>query len=118
MSGSRLYGALGAIFGLTAVAGVLHYTDAKPVVVFIVAAVALAGLAWAVGIGTESVGARFGPAVQVQTGRIFVIVLTVVAYCIAMTAPQSIFDIASQRGFRGVATSRDRAAANDACQAV
>jgi len=45
--------------------------------------------------------ARFGPAVQVQTGRIFVIVLTVVAYAIAMSAPQSIFDIASQYAFAG-----------------
>jgi Na+/proline symporter len=46
---------------------------------------------------------RFGPAVQVQTGRIFVVILTVVAYSIAMTAPQSIFDIASQYAFAGYA---------------
>jgi len=46
---------------------------------------------------------RFGPAVQVQTGRIFVVLLTVVAYSIAMTAPQSIFDIASQYAFAGYA---------------
>ena len=45
--------------------------------------------------------ARFGPHVQVQTGRIFVILLTVIAYSIAMTAPQSIFDIASQYAFAG-----------------
>jgi SSS family solute:Na+ symporter len=45
--------------------------------------------------------ARFGPHVQVQTGRLFVILLTVVAYSIAMTAPQSIFDIASQYAFAG-----------------
>ncbi len=45
--------------------------------------------------------ARFGPAVQVTTGRIFVIVLTVVAYAIALSAPQSIFDIASQYAFAG-----------------
>jgi SSS family solute:Na+ symporter len=44
---------------------------------------------------------RFGPVVQVQTGRIFVIVLTVIAYSIALTAPQSIFDIASQYAFAG-----------------
>ena len=44
---------------------------------------------------------RFGPAVQVQTGRLFVIVLTVAAYGIALTAPQSIFDIASQYAFAG-----------------
>ncbi len=63
MSGSRLYAAVGVVFGLTAVAGALHYADAKPVLVFLVSAVALMGLAWAVGVGTESVGARFGPAV-------------------------------------------------------
>jgi solute:Na+ symporter, SSS family len=45
--------------------------------------------------------ARFGPAVQVTTGRVFVIVLTVVAYAIALSAPQSIFDIASQYAFAG-----------------
>jgi solute:Na+ symporter, SSS family len=45
--------------------------------------------------------ARFGPAVQVQTGRIFVVLLTIVAYSIAMVAPQSIFDIASQYAFAG-----------------
>jgi len=54
---------LGAIFALTAVAGVLHFADVEPVAVFIVSACALGGLAWAVGIGTESVGAHFGPAV-------------------------------------------------------
>ena len=47
--------------------------------------------------------ARFGPAIQVTTGRIFVILLTVVAYAIAMSAPQSIFDIASQYAFAGYA---------------
>ena len=54
---------LGAIFALTAVAGVLHFVEAEPVAVFLVAAAALGGLAWVVGIGTESVGAHFGPAV-------------------------------------------------------
>lgn len=44
---------------------------------------------------------RFGPSVQVQTGRVFVILLTVVAYAIALSAPQSIFDIASQYAFAG-----------------
>ncbi len=44
---------------------------------------------------------RFGPAVQVHTGRIFVVALTIVAYGIALTAPQSIFDIASQYAFAG-----------------
>ena len=53
---------LGAIFSLVAVAGALHYADAEPVAVFVLSAVALGGLAWAIGIGTESVGAHFGPA--------------------------------------------------------
>ena len=46
-----------------AVAGVLHYADTAPSAVFVLSAVALAGLAWLVGVATESVGARFGPAV-------------------------------------------------------
>ena len=44
---------------------------------------------------------RFGQAVQVQTGRLFVIALTVLAYVIALGAPQSIFDLASQYAFAG-----------------
>jgi solute:Na+ symporter, SSS family len=44
---------------------------------------------------------RFGPAVQVNTGRAFVVLLTVVAYAIALSAPQSIFDLASQYAFAG-----------------
>ena len=53
---------LGAIFSLAAVAGVLHFADVEPVAVFVVAAVALGGLAWAIGIATESLGAHVGPA--------------------------------------------------------
>jgi SSS family solute:Na+ symporter len=44
---------------------------------------------------------RFGQAVQVQTGRLFVVALTIVAYVIALGAPQSIFDVASQYAFAG-----------------
>jgi SSS family solute:Na+ symporter len=47
--------------------------------------------------------ARFGETVQVQTGRIFVVVLTVIAYLIALRAPQSIFDLAVQYAFSGYA---------------
>ena len=43
--------------------GVLHYADASPVATFLVTATALGGVAWAIGVATESVGARFGPAV-------------------------------------------------------
>ena len=47
----------------TLFAGALHFLDAEPVVTFGVAGVALAGLAWVISIATESVGARYGPAV-------------------------------------------------------
>jgi SSS family solute:Na+ symporter len=47
---------------------------------------------------------RFGERMQVRTGRIFVIVLTVVAYVIALQVPQSIFDIATQYAFAGYAS--------------
>ena len=53
---------LAATAGLTALTGVLHYATSSAVATFVVAALALAGLAWVVGVGTESVGARFGPA--------------------------------------------------------
>ena len=52
-----------AIAALAVVTGILHFANAEPVVVFVVAAVALGGLAWAISIATESVGERFGPAV-------------------------------------------------------
>ena len=44
---------------------------------------------------------RFGERMQVRTGRIFVILLTIVAYAIAMNVPQSIFEIATQYAFAG-----------------
>lgn len=47
--------------------------------------------------------ARFGEKVQVQTGRAFVVVLTLAAYVIALRAPQSIFDLAVQFAFSGYA---------------
>jgi Ca2+:H+ antiporter len=42
---------------------VANYVWDEPVATFVLSALALAGLAWVVGLGTESVGARFGPAV-------------------------------------------------------
>jgi Ca2+:H+ antiporter len=55
--------AFAGILGLTAVTAVLHFADVEPVAVFVIAGVALGGLAWAISIATESVGERFGPAV-------------------------------------------------------
>jgi SSS family solute:Na+ symporter len=46
---------------------------------------------------------RFGEAVQVQTGRLFVILLTVLAYLVALQAPESIFELAIQYAFSGFA---------------
>jgi len=57
----RTFGVFGGILAVCVVTGVLHFADAEPVVVFLLAAAALAGLAWAIGVATEAVGARFGP---------------------------------------------------------
>jgi SSS family solute:Na+ symporter len=46
---------------------------------------------------------RFGEAVQVQTGRIFVILLTLFAYIVALQAPEAIFELAIQYAFSGYA---------------
>ncbi|HZH91618.1 MAG TPA: sodium:solute symporter family protein [Pyrinomonadaceae bacterium] len=46
---------------------------------------------------------RFGESVQVQTGRIFVILLTLFAYIVALQAPESIFELAIQYAFSGYA---------------
>jgi SSS family solute:Na+ symporter len=46
---------------------------------------------------------RFGESVQVQTGRIFVIILTVLAYIVALQAPETIFELAIQYAFSGYA---------------
>jgi Ca2+:H+ antiporter len=52
-----------AVFAVAAVGGVLNYAGANAVAIFVVTGVALGGVAWVIGIATESVGARFGPAV-------------------------------------------------------
>jgi Ca2+:H+ antiporter len=51
-----------ALVALTAVAaGVLRYTDAPAVPAFVVAGLALAGVAWIVAFSTEALGQRLGP---------------------------------------------------------
>jgi Ca2+:H+ antiporter len=54
---------LGGVAAASAAAGVLHYADAPALVAFLVAGIALAGLAWVVSFTTEQVGEQFGPAV-------------------------------------------------------
>ena len=47
---------------------------------------------------------KFGESVQVHTGRLFVIILTVFAYAIALRAPETIFNVAIQYAFTGYAS--------------
>src|SRR3954469_22188859 len=47
----------------TVLAGVVHYAGGADVLAFVLATIALAGLAWVVSFATEQVGERFGPAV-------------------------------------------------------
>jgi solute:Na+ symporter, SSS family len=46
---------------------------------------------------------RFGEHIQVQTGRIFIILITIFAYAIALRAPETIFELAIQYAFSGYA---------------
>jgi SSS family solute:Na+ symporter len=46
---------------------------------------------------------RFGESAQVHTGRLFVILVTMLAYVFALRAPASIFELASQYAFAGFA---------------
>ena len=58
----RIWIGIGSAFAVAALLGILHYANASAVAQFVVGILALSGLAWTVGVGTESVGARFGPA--------------------------------------------------------
>jgi Ca2+:H+ antiporter len=60
---NRTVAIIGGTAALTAVAGVLSYADTSPTAVFVLSGAALGGLAWLIGVATESVGIRFGPAV-------------------------------------------------------
>ena len=60
---ARVYAASAVVLAVAVAGGILHFTDAEPVVTFVVTGAALGGVAWLIGIATESVGARFGPAV-------------------------------------------------------
>ena len=47
--------------------------------------------------------ARFGEAVQVHTGPLFIVLITVFAYAVALRAPETIFELAIQYAFSGFA---------------
>ena len=53
----------GVVAVATAAAGIAHFADAPALLTFVIATVALAGLAWLVSFATEQVGERFGPAI-------------------------------------------------------
>ena len=54
---------VGLVALVTVAAGAAHYGGAPALLTFVLATVALAGLAWIVSFATEQVGERFGPAV-------------------------------------------------------
>jgi Ca2+:H+ antiporter len=59
----RTYAISAGVLAVAVAAGILHFAGAGPVVTFLVSGAALGGVAWTIGIATESVGAKFGPAV-------------------------------------------------------
>ncbi|MBC8030547.1 MAG: sodium:solute symporter family protein [Pyrinomonadaceae bacterium] len=46
---------------------------------------------------------RFGEGIQIQTGRIFIVLITMFAYAVALRAPETIFELAIQYAFSGYA---------------
>jgi Ca2+:H+ antiporter len=52
---------LGIVGGVVALTAALEFGGAPEVAIFVVAALALAGVAWVVSFSTEAVGERFGP---------------------------------------------------------
>jgi SSS family solute:Na+ symporter len=46
---------------------------------------------------------RFGEAAQVHTGRLFIVIITMFAYAVALRAPETIFELAIQYAFSGFA---------------
>ena len=46
---------------------------------------------------------RFGEGVQVLTGRVFIVLITLFAYAVALQAPETIFELAIQYAFSGFA---------------
>src|SRR3954467_9811431 len=59
----RTWTLIGLTAAATVAAGVAHYAGAPALLTFVIATVALAGLAWLVSFSTEQVGRRFGPGV-------------------------------------------------------
>jgi Ca2+:H+ antiporter len=53
----------GIVFAFVLAGGILDRTGVSAVATFLVTGIALAGVAWTIGVATESVGSRYGPAV-------------------------------------------------------
>jgi Ca2+:H+ antiporter len=60
---ARTWTLVGLCAAATIAAGIAHYAGAPALLTFVIATIALAGLAWIVSFSTEQVGQRFGPAV-------------------------------------------------------
>src|ERR1043165_9355241 len=60
---ARTWTLVGLSAAATIAAGIAHYAGAPALLTFVIATVALAGLAWIVSFSTEQLGGRFGPAV-------------------------------------------------------
>src|SRR6266568_4656349 len=59
----RTWALAGLVAIATAATAVAHFAGATSLLTFVIATLALAGLAWLVSFATEQVGERFGPAV-------------------------------------------------------
>ena len=62
MPAPRVGALLVGAFALAVVAALIRFVWDEPVATFLACGAALAGLAWVVGVGTEALGARMGPA--------------------------------------------------------
>ena len=108
---------------MAAIGGVLHFATDEDVATFVVCALALAGLAWLVALGTESIGARFGPAVtgvlQSTLGNLpeFFVVLFALSAGETLVAQTSILGSLFANGLLvlGLAIIAGARAADDGC---
>src|SRR4029079_3715478 len=81
----RTWTLIGLTAAVTVAAGIAHSAGAPALLTFVIAALALAGLAWIVSFATEQVGQRFGPAVTgfMQSPRATVRVFSIVIFALS-----------------------------------
>jgi Ca2+:H+ antiporter len=90
---------VGLVVLLTAAAALTRYLSGVPqVVAFVAAALALAGQAWAVSVGTEQIGARYGPGV---TGVLQSTVGNLPEFFVVLFALQAGYTVVAQTAILG-----------------